>query len=126
MDNPRRWLRILVKAGTSTIDFNDFLRSVCTHLQEYHPEGMIGNHSHVFLWDNLSLHCSPIIHQTVEGKFDHLIVRSVVPDFPPQPNEGKAHPSRVGRRTRHTGSSFHTRGNTKTAGQTLSHSSLIS
>ena len=75
VDNPRRWLRILVKAGTSTIDFTDFLRSVCTNLQEYHPEGMIGNRSRVFLWDNLSSHCSPVIHQTVEGEFDHLIVR---------------------------------------------------
>ena len=75
VNNPRRWLRILVKAGTSTIDFNDFLRSVCNNLQEYQPEGMVGNQSRVFLWDNLSSHCSPIIHQTVEGEFGHLIVR---------------------------------------------------
>ena len=75
INNPRRWLRILVKAGTGTIDFNDFLRSVCQNIQDQHPGEMVGNHSRVFLWDNLSSHCSPIIHQTVEGEFGHQIVR---------------------------------------------------
>ena len=36
---------------------------------------MVGNRSRIFLWDNLSLHCSPIIHQTVEGTYNHLIIR---------------------------------------------------
>ena len=75
VENPRRWLRIMVKAGTTTIDFNDFLVTICEDLQNNHPIGMNGNHSRVFLWDNLSSHCSPIIHQTVEGDFGHLIVR---------------------------------------------------
>ena len=75
IQNPRRWLRILIKAGTTTLDFNQFLRYVCTNLQNHHPDGMIGNHSRIFLWDNLSSHCSPIIHQTVEGEFEHIIIR---------------------------------------------------
>ena len=75
IQNPRRWLRIHIKAGTTTLDFNNFLRYVCTNLAENHPNGMIGNHSRVFLWDNLTSHCSPIIHQTVEGEFEHLIIR---------------------------------------------------
>ena len=73
--NPRRWLRLLIKAGTTTLDFNDFLRSMCVDIMQNHPEGMVGNDSRVFLWDNLTSHCSPIIHQTVEGEFGHLIVR---------------------------------------------------
>ena len=73
--NPRRWLRILVKAGTTTLDFNDFLRFVCDDIADNHPVGMVGNQSRVFLWDNLTSHCSPIIHQTVEGEYGHLIVR---------------------------------------------------
>ena len=75
VQNPRRWLRILHKAGTSTLDFNEFLDSICQDLQNNRPEGMAGNDSRVFLWDNLSSHCSPIIHQTVEGTYNHLIVR---------------------------------------------------
>lgn len=75
IDNPRRWLRIMVKPGTTTLDFNDFLVSVCQEIQNNHPIGMIGNHSRVFLWDNLRSHCSPIIHQTVEGEYGHIIIR---------------------------------------------------
>ena len=75
IDNPRRWLRIMVKPGTTTLDFNDFLVSVCQDIQNNHPMGMIGNHSRVFLWDNLRSHCSPIIHQTVEGEYGHIIIR---------------------------------------------------
>ena len=75
IDNPRRWLRIMVKPGTTTLDFNDFLVSVCQDIQNNHPIGMIGNHSRVFLWDNLRSHCSPIIHQTVEGEYGHIIIR---------------------------------------------------
>ena len=73
--NPRRWLRILVKAGTSTIDFNSFVEAICLDLENYRPEGMVGNDRRVFLWDNLASHCSPIIHQTVEGTYNHLIIR---------------------------------------------------
>ena len=75
ISNPRRWLRILIKGGTTTMDFNNFLRYVCTNLEEARPEGQVGNNSRIFLWDNLSSHCSPIIHQTVEGEFGHLIIR---------------------------------------------------
>ena len=75
VNNPRRWLRILVKAGTSTIDFNDFCRYVCENIQNNHPEGMVGNNQRVFLWDNLTSHRSPIFHQTVEGEFGHRIIR---------------------------------------------------
>ena len=75
IQNPRRWLRIHIKAGTTTLDFNNFLRHVCTNLAENHPNGMIGNHSRVYLRDNLTSRCSPIIHQTVEGEFEHLIIR---------------------------------------------------
>ena len=73
--NPRRWLRLLVKAGTSTLDFNDFLTYVCEDIQNNRPVGMVGNDRRIFLWDNLSSHCSPIIHQTVEGEYGHLIIR---------------------------------------------------
>ena len=73
--NPRRWLWILVKAGTNTIDFNDFVGFICEELENNPLPGAIGNDSQIFMWDNLSSHCSPIIHQTVEGRFNHLIIR---------------------------------------------------
>ena len=73
--NPRRWLRINVKPGTNTLDFNDFLISVCEDIQNNHPVGMIGNNSRVFLWDNLRSHCTPLIHQTVEAEYGHMIIR---------------------------------------------------
>ena len=73
--NPRRWYRILMKAGTSTFEFNNFLEMVCNDLLNYHPPGQVGNQSRIFLWDNLSSHCAPLIHQTVEGTFNHLIIR---------------------------------------------------
>ena len=73
--NPRRWLRIMIKGGTTTMDFNEFLRYICTSIENNPPEGVVGNNSRIFLWDNLSSHCSPIIHQTVEGDFGHLIIR---------------------------------------------------
>ena len=75
IQNPRRWLRILLKAGTTTLDFNEFLRFICTNLENVQPPGVVGNESRIFLWDNLSSHCSPIIHQTVEGEFGHVIIR---------------------------------------------------
>ena len=75
VQNKRQWLRILRKAGTSTADFNDYVQSICVDLDVKHPNGMVGNRRRVFMWDNLSSHLSPIIHQTVEGNFNHLIVR---------------------------------------------------
>ena len=75
IQNPRRWLRILVKAGTTTIDFNDFLDFICDDIENNQPLGAVGNESRIFLWDNLSSHCSPIIHQTVEGQYGHTIIR---------------------------------------------------
>ena len=73
--NPRRWLRILLKAGTTTLDFNNFLVFICEDLQNNRPAGVDGDERRVFLWDNLSSHCSPIIHQTVEGEYGHRIIR---------------------------------------------------
>ena len=73
--NPRRWLRVLIKPGTTTIDFNNYLRFICNNLNDARPEGVEGNESRIFLWDNLSSHCSPIIHQTIEGEFGHTIIR---------------------------------------------------
>ena len=73
IQNPRKWLRILEKAGTTTNDFNDFVEYICDDLIEYHPNQQ--NTNRIFMWDNLSCHCSPLIHQTVEGHFGHLIIR---------------------------------------------------
>ena len=75
IQNPRRWLRILERAGTSTIDFNDFVNYVCNDLVANVPIGEVGNDSRIFLWDNLASHCAPMIHQTVEGHWGHLIIR---------------------------------------------------
>jgi hypothetical protein len=30
--------------------------------------------SRYFMWDNLSTHCAPLIHQTVEGTYMHNII----------------------------------------------------
>ena len=46
--NPRRWLRILLKAGTTTLDFNDFLVYVCEDIQNNRPVGVVGNERRVF------------------------------------------------------------------------------
>ena len=73
--NPRRWYRIMLKAGTTAFEFNDFVEMVCNDLQNHPPPAQNGNHNRVFLWDNLSSHCAPLIHQTVEGTFNHQIVR---------------------------------------------------
>ena len=73
--NPRRWLRILQKGGTSTIDFDDFVTHICNDLMQNPVPGQVGNNERIFLWDNLSSHCSPLIHQTVEGNFGHIIIR---------------------------------------------------
>ena len=75
IENLRRWLRILIKVRTTTLDFNNFLTYVCNNLETAQPQGVVGNTSRIFLWDNLSSHCSPIIHQTVEGQFGHTIIR---------------------------------------------------
>ena len=75
VENPRRWLRILQKAGTTTFEFNDFVRFVCNDLQDARQFGQVGNESRIFMWDNLSAHCAPIIHQTVEADFGHVIIR---------------------------------------------------
>ena len=75
VQNPRRWLRILEKTGTSTLDFNDYLNYICDDLNTNVPLGEHGNESRIFLWDNLASHCAPMIHQTVEGTWGHLIIR---------------------------------------------------
>ena len=49
VNNPQRWMGILVKLGTTTWDFNDFLTFVCEDLQNNNPVGMVGNASKVFL-----------------------------------------------------------------------------
>ena len=36
---------------------------------------MVGNDRRVFMWDNLSSHCSPIVHQTIKGTYNHHITR---------------------------------------------------
>ena len=46
--NPRRWYRILMKAGTSTFEFNNFLEMVCNDLLNYNPPGQVGNQSRIF------------------------------------------------------------------------------
>ena len=48
MHNPRRWLHILIKDVTNTIDFHDFVESICTELQNNHLPGMVGNQSCFF------------------------------------------------------------------------------
>ena len=75
VENPRRWLRILVKAGTTVLDFDEFVTHICEDLVNYVPQGQVGNERRIFLWDNLSSHCSPLIHQTVEGTYGHIIIR---------------------------------------------------
>ena len=74
-DWPRRWLTINVKAGTTTIDFNDHIEVVCQDLQQHWPAGQVGNDNRFFLWDNLSSHCAPLVHQTVEAMYNHMIIR---------------------------------------------------
>mmetsp|Transcript_16018 Transcript_16018/g.20331 ORF Transcript_16018/g.20331 Transcript_16018/m.20331 type:complete len:126 (+) Transcript_16018:152-529(+) len=63
------------KAGTTTYEFNDFVEMICNNLNTYQPPGQVGNQSRIFMWDNLSSHCAPLIHTTVEGNFSHLIIR---------------------------------------------------
>ena len=48
---------------------------ICNDLQVNIPIGEVGNDSRIFLWDNLASHCAPMIHQTVEGQWGHLIIR---------------------------------------------------
>ena len=73
--NPRRWLRILMQGGTSTFEFNGFVDMICQDLVAYQPPGGPADQMRIFLWDNLSAHCAPLIHQTVEGNYNHMIIR---------------------------------------------------
>ena len=44
-------------------------------LQKNHPLNQQGNQSRILLWDNLSSHCAPLIHETVEARYGHVIIR---------------------------------------------------
>ena len=73
--NPRRWLRILRKGGTSTFDFNDYLESICEDLRDNHPVGCIGNQSRIFLWDNLAANCAPLM-SFVTNEYIIVLIRA--------------------------------------------------
>ena len=47
IQNPRRWLRILEKAGTTTTDFNDFVEYICDDLIGYQPNQQ--NNNRIFM-----------------------------------------------------------------------------
>ena len=72
VQNPRRWKRVEVVAGTTTEIFNEFLTEICEDLRNFPAPGQAAE-QRVFLWDNLFSHASPIIFQTVEADYGHII-----------------------------------------------------
>ena len=71
---PRRWAKVDPVPGTTSEDFDDFLKEICEDLLHFPPPGQ-EHERRVFLWDNLGSHTSPIIHQTVEADYGHIIKR---------------------------------------------------
>ena len=71
---PRRWAKVDSISGTSTEDFDDLLIELCEDLLNNPPVGQ-SNERRVFLWDNLGSHTSPVVHQTVEADYGHIIMR---------------------------------------------------
>ena len=64
---------LTLKAGTSTIDFHDFVESIYIEIKNNIPACMVGNKSR-FLWNNLSSHYSPVICKLVGVTYNHLII----------------------------------------------------
>ena len=68
IQNPRHWIQVRKVAGTTALDFANFLNYVCGELETPHPaRGNLDDHR-CFLYDNLSSHLSPIIAHTVENR----------------------------------------------------------
>ena len=64
IQRPRRWLRINIIAGTSAVEFNDFLIEILDDLDN-NPLPGVPPEGKVFLWDNLRSHLTPMIYNTV-------------------------------------------------------------
>lgn len=66
LQNPRRWVRCIRARGTSTVIFRDFCDHICSDIENNGYNG-IDDHR-ILMWDNLSAHHAPYVHQTVTGR----------------------------------------------------------
>mmetsp|Transcript_40189 Transcript_40189/g.45907 ORF Transcript_40189/g.45907 Transcript_40189/m.45907 type:complete len:221 (-) Transcript_40189:115-777(-) len=68
IENPRRWIKVIISAGTTAYTFSDFIEYICNDIETNSVPANLSdiNDDRKFLWDNLRAHMAPIVVQTVE------------------------------------------------------------
>lgn len=86
VDNPRRWLLVTEQAGTTAILFAAFCNTICTDIETNPAPGDVDSRRWL-MWDNLTSHGSPLVHQAVEGR-PSANEFGIIPRPPYQPKFG--------------------------------------
>ena len=89
VENPRRWVRVLMQRGTTGIVFASFIDHICRDIETNGiPQNQFDTDVHrIFLWDNLNSHFAPIVNQTMYARDGNTIFHSI-PRPPYQPKFG--------------------------------------
>lgn len=62
---PRIWVKVSYGAGTTASDFADFLEDDIIDELENNPLPGQGNMPRIFIWNNLTAHQTPVVHNAV-------------------------------------------------------------
>jgi hypothetical protein len=65
--NPRRWITVLDRGGTTSIVFAAFCDKVLTDIEQHPAPGDVDDVRYP-IWDNLASHHTALVSQTVEGR----------------------------------------------------------
>jgi hypothetical protein len=82
IERPRRWIWVWIISGMTATIFSEFCEHMCASI-----ENSALDEEHVFLWDNLQAHLTPLVYHTVEGHQGNCTFH-IIPRPPYQPKFG--------------------------------------